>query len=108
MRIALAVIVGACLLSPHAIADVCVTTDSDLVQLINDVSVRTGRKFAVDPRVRARVTLAGFQDQDITFDRLKGILELHAFTAIESSEDQVVYVVPVAVADTLKARLAIP
>ena len=108
MRIAVAPVLCACLLSWDARADVCVTTENDLVKLINDVSVRTGRKFAVDPRVRAEVTLAGLQAEDITFDQLKGILELHAFTALESPSDQLVYVVPVAVSDHLRVKLGIP
>jgi hypothetical protein len=98
----------ACLVSPIADADVCVTTQSDLLRLIDGVSERTGLKFVVDPRVRAQVTLAGFQDEDVTFDRLKAILTMHDFAALESPADQLVYVVPSKVADTIKPKLGIP
>jgi general secretion pathway protein D len=108
MRTAIAVLVIACLVSAVANADECVAAESDILKLINDVSSSTGRKFVVDPRVRAQVTLVGFKDGDVTYETLKSILEIHAFTALESNAEQVVYVVPSVIAEKMKGKLGIP
>lgn len=53
-------------------------------ELIAIVAKKTGKKFLVDPRVRARVTLIG---QDLrTFDQsdLATVLQVHGFTAVEN------------------------
>ena len=107
MRIAATAILITCLLPLGANADECVASESDILQLINDVSLATGQKFVVDPRVRALVTLVGFNEEDVNYERLKGILELHAFTALESKSDGVVYVVPAVIAEKMKVKLGI-
>lgn len=86
-------------------ADECVTTQSDLLKLINDVSVATGLRFVVDPRVRAQVTLAGFKDSALDYATLLSVLEVHAFTAFESNG--IIYVVPTAIAPDMKIKLGI-
>jgi len=53
-------------------------------ELIAIVAKKTGKKFLVDPRVRARVTLIG---QDLrTFDQsdLATVLSVHGFMAVEN------------------------
>ena len=89
----------------RANAHECVTELSDLLELINDVSVNTGLKFVVDPRVRARVTLAGFQNGEVDYATLRSILEVHAFTALESNG--VIYVVPTKIAPEMKQKLGL-
>jgi type II secretory pathway component GspD/PulD (secretin) len=106
MRIVVLATLAMLAFSPlRSTAQECVTELSDLLELINDVSVATGQKFVVDPRVRARVTLTGFREGDVDYATLLSILEVHAFTALESNG--IVYVVPSKVAPELKQKLGI-
>lgn len=91
--------------SLYANAGECVTERSDLLKLINDVSIATGRKFVIDPRVQAGVILAGFKDGEVDYPTLLSVLEVYAFTALEANG--IVYVVPVKVAPEMKLKLGI-
>ena len=86
-------------------SDGCVTQMPDLVKLINDYSRSSGKKFVLDPRVRARVTLVGINGSDLDYEKLVSILRLHAFTPLEW--DGVVYVVPDAVAPDMQKKLGL-
>ena len=106
MRVAVFATLAMLIFSPlRSNAHECVTELSDLLELINDVSVATGLKFVVDPRVRAQVTLAGFRDGEVDYATLRSILEVHAFTALESNG--VIYVVPTKIAPEMKQKLGI-
>jgi general secretion pathway protein D len=51
--------------------------------LIATVAQKTGKKFVLDPRVRASVTLIGEDPSSVTYDQLLTILDTYGFTAIE-------------------------
>lgn len=72
---------------------------TDLNHILAGYSERTGVKFVVDPRVKARVNMIGLKLDDVTQSNLVDILELHTFTAFE--KDGVVYVLPRSAADSL-------
>jgi general secretion pathway protein D len=59
-------------------------TDSVSVeQLVAAVAKRTGRKFIVDPRVRADVTMIGQDPMSVDYPTLLAILSVHGFAAVE-------------------------
>jgi len=64
----------------------------DIHAVIASVSSRTHKKFLVDPRVRASVTLIGLNARDVTYPLLLTILNVHGFSAHE--RDGVIVVVP--------------
>jgi general secretion pathway protein D len=53
-----------------------------LSSLITTVARRTGKKFVLDPRVRADVTLIGEKPSSVTYDELLTILETYGFAAV--------------------------
>jgi len=55
-----------------------------LSSLIATVAKNTGRKFVLDPRVRAGVTLIGEQPSSVTYDELLTILDTYGFVAVKS------------------------
>ena len=73
-------------------ADECVAIDSDMEDLLNSFSARTGTKFVIDPRVRAMVNLIGVDIDKLKAKDVDRILFLHGFVAYES--DGIVYVMP--------------
>jgi len=98
MQKILLMIVVLCVASGSASAQ-SKTTASDaggtsLVQLIDLVAAKTAKKFVVDPRVRAQVTMAGIKTSELTYAELLKILTVNNFTAVEY--DGVVRVVPMA------------
>lgn len=59
-------------------------SDIDMVDLINGFAKRSGKQFAIDPRVRAQVPLAGVDPAQITYEQLLTILGIHQMAVAES------------------------
>lgn len=55
-----------------------------VAQLIASVAKETGRKFIVDPRVRADVSLVGEGTARVSYEELLTILSVYGFTAVDS------------------------
>lgn len=55
-----------------------------LTSLIATVAKNTGRKFVLDPRVRAPVTLIGEEPSSVTYDELLTILDTYGFVAVQT------------------------
>jgi general secretion pathway protein D len=56
-----------------------------VTQLIAAVSKSTGKKFLIDPRVRAEVALAGTAPSAVSYVDLITILHLHGFAVVEGN-----------------------
>jgi general secretion pathway protein D len=67
-----------------------------LTSLIADVAHKTGKKFVLDPRVRAQVRLIGDEPSNVTYDELLTILDTYGYMAVQTGE--YVLVVPEAYA----------
>jgi general secretion pathway protein D len=52
-------------------------------RLIATVAKKSGKKFVVDPRVRANVVLVGEEAADITYPQFLTVLEVYGFVAID-------------------------
>jgi general secretion pathway protein D len=63
-----------------------------LHEVIASVSSSTGKRFLLDPRVRANVGLVGLKARDVSYPVLLKILRVHGYSAYE--RDGVVVVVP--------------
>ena len=63
--------------------------------LISIVAERKGKKFIVDPRVRADVTLAGRSASSISYEEFLTVLQVHGFAVVEGAD--LVRIVPDAV-----------
>jgi general secretion pathway protein D len=57
----------------------------EIVDLITRFANRTNTDFVIDPRVRAQVPLAGIELNDLTFDQLLVILDVHQFAVLKSA-----------------------
>lgn len=55
-----------------------------IASLIATVAKNTGRKFVLDPRTRAEVTLIGEEPSSVTYDELLTILGTYGFVAVDS------------------------
>lgn len=55
-----------------------------LSSLIATVAKKTGRKFVLDPRVRANVMLVGEDPSSVTYNQLQTILNTYGFIAVDS------------------------
>lgn len=55
-----------------------------LSTLITAVSKNTGRKFVLDPRVRAGVTLIGEEPSSVTYSELLTILSTYGYMAVQT------------------------
>jgi type II secretory pathway component GspD/PulD (secretin) len=98
MKTLLAVLtISLCIFASLANSEECVTSDTPLLQLLNQYSQEHGTKFVVDPRVRARVTLVGIDISAIDARTLTGVLSIHGFVALTDGE--LVFVVPDEVAE---------
>jgi general secretion pathway protein D len=64
----------------------------EIGDLIERYARRTGRKFILDPRVRAVVEIPGIDVGQLTHDQLLAILDVHQFAAYE--QGGVITVVP--------------
>lgn len=109
-------LMGIVVTSPAIAEDVESTTQSeiaaatngdelDLHDIISSVSSRTNKRFVLDPRVRATVSLVGLNARDVTYPILLRILDVHGFSARE--RDGVVVVLPDAL-DRLTASPVVP
>jgi general secretion pathway protein D len=67
-----------------------------LSNLITTVAKKTGKKFVIDPRVRASVALVGEEQSSVTYDELLIILNTYGFVAVRTGS----YVVIAPDADT--------
>ncbi len=70
--------------------------------LIVDVAKRTGKRFIVDPRVRANVMIVQKGSESLSYGDLLSVLHVHGFTAVE--EERFVRIVP----DASVRQLALP
>lgn len=63
-------------------------TDADISALINTVAAVTGRKFIVDPRVNAKVTVISKQPMpaDELYRVFLSVLQVHGFSAVPAGE----------------------
>ena len=86
-----------CMFATIAHSEDCVTSQTPLVQLLNQYSQEHGTKFVIDPRVRANVTLVGIDPAVLDTGTLVGVLNIHGFTAF--TKEGVVYVMPEYVAE---------
>lgn len=77
----------------------------DIRDVIASFSERTHKRFLLDPRVRASVTLIGLNARDITYPVLARIFSIHGFSAHE--RDGVIVVLP-DVYDRQVASLLVP
>ena len=68
--------------------------NADIHTLIQTVSVRTGRNFIVDPRVRATINVTSSKpvDNDKLYDIFLSVLEVHGYTAVQAG--QITKIVP--------------
>jgi general secretion pathway protein D len=55
-----------------------------LASLIATVAKTTGKKFVLDPRVRAPVTLVGEDPANVTYDELLTILDTYGYMAVQT------------------------
>ena len=71
----------------------------ELVEVIQDFSKRTGRKFIIDPRTRANAVLVGIDPGNITYEQLLATLSVNYFATV--TQGDVIIVVPDATARQL-------
>lgn len=57
--------------------------DVSVEKLVTAVAKRTGKKFLIDPRVRADVTVIGQDPTSVDYATLLLILRIHGFSAVE-------------------------
>jgi len=68
------------------------TTGVEIDKIIASVAKKTGKKFVVDPRVRAQVNIEGVSIENIGYPELLTVLAVHGFAAV--NEGNLVEVVP--------------
>jgi general secretion pathway protein D len=56
----------------------------DVSDLIARVARRSGKQFVIDPRVRAQIPLAGIEPEQISYEQLLAVLEVHQFAVTEA------------------------
>ena len=81
----------------------CVSDPTDLREITQAFSSRSGTKFVLDPRVRGKATTIGLDLDSIDMPVLVGILNVHGYEVLES--DGAYYVVPESVAGTIQEKL---
>lgn len=74
-----------------------------IAQLIAAVAKSSGKKFVVDPRVRAEVDLVGISPSSVSYPEFLTILEVHGFVAFD--QGGIVSVVPDAAARVMPSTL---
>lgn len=93
MRTSRPISLGAVLLLATLVAHAQVAPSSDsesapgtvpISSLIATVAKSTGRKFVLDPRVRAAVKLVGAEPSSVTYDELLTILDTYGYTAVDT------------------------
>jgi general secretion pathway protein D len=67
------------------------TTDcSELADIIRDFSKRTGKKFIIDPRVRAMGGITGLDVDKITYEQLIALATVHQFIFVPQGDITIV------------------
>ena len=68
----------------------------DIHSLIKTVSMRTGKNFVVDPRVKAKVTVvtSGQINEDELYDMFLSVLQVHGYAAVPAGS--LIKIVPMA------------
>lgn len=87
--IAQACAVIALLSTPHSRAQTPPAASEDAVpiaRVIAGVAKTTGKKFLVDPRVRADVTLIGFDPDRLDYATMLSVLHVHGFAAVDDGK----------------------
>jgi general secretion pathway protein D len=69
--------------SPPAESPARVENGIPIAKLIAAVAKKTGKKFIIDPRVRADVELVGQDTASMSYGELLTVLRVHGFTAVE-------------------------
>ena len=64
----------------------------ELVEVIQNFSKRTGRKFIIDPRTRANAVLVGIDPNNITYEQLLATLAVNYYATVVQGD--VIVVVP--------------
>jgi general secretion pathway protein D len=59
-------------------------SEIEMADLVARFAKRSGKQFAIDPRVRALVPLAGIDPAQITYDQLLTVLGVHQLAVTES------------------------
>ena len=62
----------------------------ELADIIRDFSKRTGKKFIVDPRVRAMGGVTGVDVNKITYEQLIALFTVHYFVAVPQGDVTIV------------------
>ncbi len=81
----------------------CVSDPSDIREVAQAFSSRTGAKFVLDPRVSAKVNTLGIDMDSIDLPVLTSIFNMHGYEVLESRG--VLYVVPDPAAPEMRRRL---
>jgi len=68
----------------------CVGAEPELADIIKSYSKRTGKKFIVDPRVRAMGGLVGIDACKITYEQLLMLASVHMFVLVPQGDVTVV------------------
>jgi general secretion pathway protein D len=55
-------------------------------QIVAIIAKKNGKKFVVDPRVRANVVLIGGTPSDLTYSEFLTVLEVYGFAAVENGK----------------------
>lgn len=58
----------------------------DIERIIAGTAKKTGRKFLVDPRVRAQVTLVGLDPDNLDYPTLLSVLQMQGFAAFDDGK----------------------
>lgn len=87
----------------HAQKDANLIEEPPIETIIGNYSARTGTKFVLDPRVNAKVRMIGLELNEIDRQVLINILLLHGYDTVET--DSVTYVLPDAMAESIRERL---
>ena len=78
--------------TPRSSAGSAAGARPELADIIRSFSKRTGRKFNIDPRVRAIPMFAGIDPDKITYEQLLATFTVNGFASVV--QDDVVIVVP--------------
>ena len=81
----------------------CVSDPSDIRDVAQAFSSRTGARFVLDPRVDAKVNTLGIDLDSIDLPVLTSIFNMHGYEVLESRG--VLYVVPDPAAPEMRQRL---
>lgn len=92
--------------TPHEEAKVWNLQDADILSVINEVSLETGKNFAVDPRVSGKISLVSSKPikANEVYDVFLSILELLGYSAIPG--ENVVKIVPNLESTEMASRVA--